>query len=398
MMENTKRIFSIDVFRALTMLLMIFVNDLWTLKNVPLWLEHAEANQDFLGLSDVVFPCFLFILGMAIPFAIQNRIAKGDTHFHLVKHIITRSVALLIMGIFTVNVPEINSEMTGMSSETFQILMVLGFFLIWNVYPKADALKSKIFIGLQIIGVLILLRLAYIFKAGTNDNLIGITPQWWGILGLIGWTYLTSAIIYLFTYQKTYLLLIAFLFFNLLAIAGHAGLLQKIWTSGSSDWILANGALFAFAFAGILASVLLAEFSKVSNPYQLIGRYVLIGIVLIVFGFIARHFFIISKIQSTPTWVLLCSGIAFLCFALVYYLVDVKGKKAWFDGIKTAGTSTLTCYLIPYWYYSIANLLGITLPNFLTNGILGLIKSFIFAFLIIGITASLGKLNVKLKI
>lgn len=397
-MGNAKRIFSIDVFRALTMLLMIFVNDLWTLKNVPLWLEHAEANQDFLGLSDVVFPCFLFILGMAIPFAIKNRIAKGDTPLQLVKHIVTRSVALLIMGVFTVNVPEINVEATGMSSEVFQILMVLGFFLIWNVYPKADAIRSKIFLGLQIIGVLILLRLAYIFKAGTTDNLIGMTPQWWGILGLIGWTYLTSAIIYLFTYQKTSLLLFFFLLFNLLTIAGHAGLLQKIWAGGPSDWILGNGAFFAFAFAGILASVLLEQFSKIENQYQLIGRYVLFGLVLIILGFIARNFFIISKIQATPTWVFLCSGIAFIFFAIVYYLVDIKGKAVWFSSIKTAGTSTLTCYLIPYWYYSIADLSGIALPDFLTDGIVGLIKSLVYSFIVIGITALLGKLNIKLKI
>lgn len=397
-MENAKRIFSIDVFRALTMLLMIFVNDLWTLKNVPLWLEHAEANQDFLGLSDVVFPCFLFILGMAIPFAIKNRIAKGDTHFQLVKHIITRSVALLIMGVFTVNVPEINVEATGMSSEVFQILMVLGFFLIWNVYPKTDSFKSKIFLGLQIIGILILLGLTYIFKAGTNDNLIGMTPQWWGILGLIGWTYLTAAIIYLFTYQKNALLIFFFLFFNLFAIAGHAGLLQKIWVGGPSDWILGNGAFFAFAFAGILASILLEQFSKLENQYQLIGRYLLFGIVLIILGFIARNFFIISKIQATPTWVFLCSGIAFIFFAIIYFLVDVKEKSDWFSSIKTAGTSTLTCYLIPYWYYSFANLSGIALPDFLTTGLVGLIKSLVYAFIVIGITALLGKIKIKLKI
>ncbi len=156
-----KRIFSIDIFRALTMLLMIFVNDLWTLKDIPLWLEHTEAEQDGMGLADTVFPCFLFILGMAIPFAIKNRIAKGDTPLQLTKHIITRSIALLIMGVFTVNVPEINETATGMSSEVFQLLMVLGFFLIWNIYPKTEGLKGKIFLGLQALGVILLLILAY---------------------------------------------------------------------------------------------------------------------------------------------------------------------------------------------------------------------------------------------
>lgn len=397
-MTEIKRIVSMDVFRALTMLLMIFVNDLWTLKNIPLWLEHAEANQDFLGLADTVFPCFLFIVGMAIPFAIKNRIAKGDTPLQLVKHIITRSIALLIMGVFTVNVPEINAQATGMSSEVFQILMVIGFFLIWNVYPKTEAFKSKISLGLQMFGVLILLGLAYIFKAGPNDQLVGMTTQWWGILGLIGWTYLTAALIYLFAYRKTYLLVLCFFLFNLLAIAGHAGFLTKIWENGPSEWILANGALFAFAFAGMLVSITLEKYSTLSNQYLLVGGYILMGSALIILGFVARHFFIISKIQSTPTWVLLCSGIALIFFAIIYFLVDVKGKSAWFSSIKTAGTSTLTCYLVPYWYYSIANLSGIALPDFLTTGLVGLIKSLVYAFIVIGITTLLGKLKIKLKI
>jgi len=74
------RIYTIDIFRAITMLLMIFVNDLWSLTGVPAWMEHARADQDFLGFSDIVFPCFLFIVGMAIPYAIRNRISKGESN------------------------------------------------------------------------------------------------------------------------------------------------------------------------------------------------------------------------------------------------------------------------------------------------------------------------------
>jgi predicted acyltransferase len=68
--------------------LMIFVNDLWSLTGIPVWLGHARADQDFLGFSDIVFPCFLFIVGMAIPYAIHNRIAKGENHFQILRHIV----------------------------------------------------------------------------------------------------------------------------------------------------------------------------------------------------------------------------------------------------------------------------------------------------------------------
>ena len=65
-----RRISTIDILRALTMVLMIFVNDLWSLTNIPGWLGHVDAGVDGIGLADVVFPAFLFIVGLSIPQAI----------------------------------------------------------------------------------------------------------------------------------------------------------------------------------------------------------------------------------------------------------------------------------------------------------------------------------------
>ena len=64
---KNRRLASIDAFRAITMLLMIFVNDLELDFNVPVWLEHAKEGEDRLGLADTVFPAFLFIVGLSIP-------------------------------------------------------------------------------------------------------------------------------------------------------------------------------------------------------------------------------------------------------------------------------------------------------------------------------------------
>ena len=53
------RLASIDILRAITMVLMIWVNDFWTLTNVPKWLKHANSVEDYLGFSDIIFPLFL---------------------------------------------------------------------------------------------------------------------------------------------------------------------------------------------------------------------------------------------------------------------------------------------------------------------------------------------------
>ena len=77
-MEKTPRIASVDIMRGLTLLLMLFVNDL-NMKVAPAWLGHMKADFDGMGLADWVFPGFLFIVGMAIPFALSGRMKKGET-------------------------------------------------------------------------------------------------------------------------------------------------------------------------------------------------------------------------------------------------------------------------------------------------------------------------------
>ncbi|HEY3373070.1 MAG TPA: DUF5009 domain-containing protein [Prolixibacteraceae bacterium] len=383
-----KRIFSIDVFRAITMVLMIFVNDFWTLSGIPKWLEHAGAKEDFMGFSDIIFPCFLFIVGMSIPYAIRNRISKGETQQKIMIHIILRSLALLVMGLFTVNISDLNEAASGISSQWFQIVMVAGFFLIWNVYPKAEGWKKYLFTGLQVAGALILVMLAWYFRGG-EDGLSRMRPQWWGILGLIGWTYLISASLYLFARKSTLLLLGLWLFFTLLNIASQKGWLQNAIIPG-------GGAFQGFAFAGIAASLLL-DGATDEKRKKLPIFYLGIGSLLLIAGMALHNVFIISKIQATPTWVFMCNGIAFGFLGLIYFLVDLKGKGNWFDVIKPAGTSTLTCYLVPYVYYSLATY-AFTLPAFLKTGAIGLVKSFVYALIIVGITALLGKMKIKLKI
>ena len=64
----TQRIFSIDAFRGVTILVMIFVNELAGVGGLPAWTKHAEADANTMTYVDVVFPAFLFIVGMSVPF------------------------------------------------------------------------------------------------------------------------------------------------------------------------------------------------------------------------------------------------------------------------------------------------------------------------------------------
>lgn len=390
----TPRIPSIDVLRAFTMFLMIFVNDLWTLSGIPQWLEHTEANTDGMGLADIVFPAFLVVMGMSVPFAIQNRLNRGHSRLLILRHIAARSFALLVMGVFTVNTPLANSDAMGINKYWFEIIAVACFFLIWNVYPKIEGNRKYFYWSMQALGAIILLIFAFIYR-GNGDSageIVRFQPRWWGILGLIGWAYLGSAVLYLYLKDSIIALFLCWIFFSAFNIAGHAGIF------GNGEVFPGNGAFQAFSFAGILSTVFMKRLIDSGKSGRFIPYALLAGVVLIVSGFVLRNFFIISKILATPPWIMICSGIALILFAAFYYLVDIKEKEGWFTIIKAGGTSTLTCYLIPYLWYNLAEIYGLNLPEWMKAGFLGIIKSLAFALLIIWITSVLEKVKVKLKI
>jgi heparan-alpha-glucosaminide N-acetyltransferase len=390
------RLDSIDIFRALTMFLMIFVNDLWTLEGVPGWLEHSAAKEDAMGFSDVIFPCFLFIVGLSIPFAIANRRVKGDTALTIVWHILERTFALLLMGIFTVNLENAHNEML-ISKYLWEILMVIGFFLIWNVYPDKPENKSHYRL-LKFFGYLVLIGLAVIYKGGEGDNVIWMKTHWYGILGLIGWSYLLCALVYLAAGDRLIPIIAAWLFFTLFNLADFAGILAFMDGLKAHVWIVGSGSMPAFTMGGIVASVIYRKYSKTLKPATFLLILLMLGILSFAYGFGTRPFWGISKIRATPAWVGICSGISFAAFAFFYWLTDLHGKKGWASILKPAGTSTLTCYLIPYVWYAVVTLAGITLPIFLRTGLTGIVKSLLFALIIVLCTGLINKIGIKLKI
>ena len=125
-MENclfTKRNEAIDMLRGLTMLLMVFVNDLWSVGGVPHFLEHFEMFEDGMGVSDFVFPMFLFSMGMSIPYALERRYSKGCTGESTLKHILSRTLALVLMGVFIVNTEGGFDSTLGYGKNFYRVLM-----------------------------------------------------------------------------------------------------------------------------------------------------------------------------------------------------------------------------------------------------------------------------------
>ncbi len=396
MKEPQQRLYSIDVFRAVTMFLMIFVNDFDGVHNVPEWIKHAKASEDALGFADTIFPAFLFIIGLSIPIALQNRIKRGETEKQLLLYILLRSLALLIMGFFHVNL-ENYSDTALLPRPVWEIIITLAFFLIWIDYPKT--IKKPIRTLLQSLGFVLLIAMAVVYKGENKDHLIlPMQPQWYGILGLLGWSYFICAPLYLLSKGRVWFCAISWAFFFLFSVAARAGLLESLQSIHHYIWIVGSGSMPAFTMAGVVVFVLYKKLVSENRLSQLWAFLTLFGLLNIALGFLTRPLGGISKIHDTPSWIGLCTGIAVLMYVVTVYLIDVKQKKEWFNVIKPAGTVTLVCYLIPYILYSLFEIFHFHFPAFLNEGWGGFFRSVIISLLVIQMAGWLERRQIRLKI
>ena len=360
MIDKPARLYSIDVLRAVNMFFMIFVNDLSGVRNVPEWIDHVKENVDGMHFADTIFPLFLFIAGLSIPLAISKRLSKGESFSSIAIYILLRSFALIVMGFFHVNMEDY-SKAALLPVAVWEFLLTLSFFLIWLDYPETlSKVKRYIFTGT---GVLILILLAFLYKGGSATAPHGLRPEWWGILGIIGWAYLVCAGLFLIFKGRFSVMLAALILFAAINITTHGHWLHL------RIWVIEDGNSTTLMMFGVVFSLLYHQFSAKGMYKNIWATFTLSGLVVIALGFFVRPFTGgISKIHATPAWVLICSGIGIILFEFFIWLIDLKGKKDWFKIIKPAGTSTLTCYLIPYFMVAIFTIIHFNYPHIFNTG------------------------------
>jgi hypothetical protein len=226
-----------------------------------------------------------------------------------------------------------------------------------------------------------------------------LSAGWWGILGLIGWTYLVCAVIYMFVRDNPLKVFYVWLFFIALCalksgsyIPREANLLNDLLNATH----LGTPGLGALTMGDELFSLLIVKYSHVVTRKKVLFIVCTVAALLIA-SKVTNIFWIISKSRATIPCVFACMGIAIGLYGLIQWAVSSGGAK-WFNIIKPAGTATLSCYVVPYLMYSILRLLGISFPAWMVTVSNGLIKNMVFAFLCIGVTALLERGKIKLKV
>lgn len=384
------RLPAVDLLRGFTMLLMVFVNDLWSLRDVPQWMLHVAPDADGMGLSDVVFPAFLFITGLSLPLALAARTARGDDPLKLVTHIIIRSFALIVMGLFLVNGEYLNAAATGMSRHAWYVLSCTAFIMIWNSYP---GLKDRKWVKLfRSAGIIILMGLAWIYRGGSEEMTYVFKPHWWGILGLIGWAYLAGGIITLAVRGNLNGVLAAWLLFSSISMLHHAELLPKFFYLLPEP--IVGGTMTALVLGGVLTMTIYLS----KEPAGKI-RWLVVGLILLLIGYwITRPIWGLSKQHATPAWLFICSALTMAGFALSLLIPRNVFESPWLQPLRAAGANTLLTYLMPFFAYALVLASPIRWPEWLLTSPTGLLKSALFAVLCAEVAALLARRWIRLQL
>jgi heparan-alpha-glucosaminide N-acetyltransferase len=390
-----QRILSVDIFRGLTIFVMMFVNDVASVKSLPWWTYHIPPGEQGITYVDVVFPAFLFIVGMMIPLAINKRLSQKTSVLRLLYHIVVRSLSLVAIGILIMNGRQLFPEASHINYALWNVLMFVGVILLWNDYPKSEGRNKIIFNVLKWLGLVLLLVLLLIYRRKTGDEIRWINPKNSSILGGIGWAYLSVSLIYLIFSRRFWVLLLAFGMLVILNVFTKIGWFSFIKDIPEILWPVKSGGLASITMAGVIVSKIFLTDELARDLRQKFLWGLGFSAILFFLGWILLPFGL-AKIGSTPSWCMISSGISVVMFITLYWLVDLKGISSWAKFLKPAGSNPLLTYLLPDIYYAIFTLYHFA--GIAGEGWPGVVRALLFSFFIVGVSAVLTRMHVRLQL
>jgi len=408
------RITSIDCLRGLVMFTMIFVNDIAGVspRIVPAWMRHFHGPNG-MTFVDLVFPAFLFIVGMSIPFALGSRLNKGEPIWKTLAHVGVRTLSLLAIGILMVNETP-STEKMGWSGAGWCTLMYLSAILAFSsISPPrpADSTASRKQWGpnlswaMRVAGLVALVILALVFRGDNGQRIVSVAPfsirtSWYGILGLIGWAYFEASLVFLlFRRQRTALLGCGMLLLCLYP-AARTGAFEGFWLGhyvGIGDTL---GALPSITVAGMLLATILVTPDTATVAARV--RFALLFTTGCAAGaLLLGGLYGISKNNATPSWCLWACAVSAALWLLFYWVSDVRPIGVIARPFAVAGENVLLAYLLSEMLPSALDLLHLGgWYSRLAEPNLGcaVARSAGCAVVVLAVTAGLNRLGFRLKL
>jgi heparan-alpha-glucosaminide N-acetyltransferase len=399
-------VLSLDLLRGLDVWLMLFVNEMAGVKDTPAFLRHRPGAADGMTITDVVFPAFLFITGMAIPLALGARLSRGDSRAAVWRHVLGRTAILLFLGVLMINA-EHASPNAAVPPALWNLLMTAAVVLVFAAPSPERPHRRQ---AGRLAGLVLLVALILVYRADGLSGWVQIRPYWWGILGLIGWAYLVAAALYLVAGDRPAILVGAVALLYLVALADEVnaiGVLRAIRPLVFVGRML--GAHGALVLSGAVLALALARHRAEGRPAV---RFALpaLGFALacaasglLLHALHAVHpAFEISKIRATAAWCLLSAAWTAAAWTAAYASADVAGHRRWPGAIATAGENALVIYLLAPFLLSVFELVAWALgsnPYEALGGSLaaGVVRSVVFAWVVVRLSGWMRARGLRLQ-
>jgi predicted acyltransferase len=389
------RVASIDIFRGVTMVVMIFVNQIAEMRGLPWWTYHMPGSVNGMTYVDMVFPFFLFIVGMSIPLGIRHRLSKGGSELDLWLHAGFRSLGLILLGVILANSEKVDAHSTGIGGGAWTLLALSGAILFWNSYPRSPHYKS-LFKVLKFSGAVLILAMLIVFRrVSSSGHAAWLDFSYWEILGMIGWTYLGASILYLPTRRWRWSALAWFAGLSALNIFSAAHWISFGYRAPFYLWPLKSGAGASMVMAGIVTSTLFLGDAFASNR----RRKTIWALIFATCLFVAAGLLTplgISKLRATPAYCLICAAAAVLAFLALYWVCDVGKRVRWAAFARPAGSNTLLTYLLPSLCYCLMG--RAVVEERWTYGWPAVIQSVLFTAMIVTLSAVLSRLRIRIQL
>ena len=308
LMENTvarsatQRLLSLDVFRGLTIAGMVLVNNPGSWNHIYWPLAHASWHG--WTPTDLIFPFFLFIVGVAIPLALGPRIEQGGDTRNLYWKIIKRSLIIFALGLFLAGFPYFQFGTIRIMGVLQRIALCYLFAAL--IFLKTDLRKQLVITAALVVGYWLVMTLvpAPGFKMGD--------------FGPEG---------------------------NIASFIDRKILGRHIWSQGKiydPEGLLSTIPALASTLLGVITGQLLRLQRK---QYEKVSFILLAGLACLVVGWIWNLFFPINKSLWTSSYVLFTGGLAMQFLALCYWLIDMKSYRRWAKPFIVFGVNAIALFV-----------------------------------------------------
>ena len=300
------RLVSLDIFRGATIGAMILVNNPGS--SAAYWpLKHARWNG--WTPTDLIFPFFLFIVGVALVFSFESRLHRGDSRVALVAHSLRRSAAIFAIGLLLNGLPNFELSTWRIPGVLQRIAVAYLAAALITIYSRTNARIA--WITALLVGYWALMRFVPVPGYGVpTQDITLLNPDG-----------------------------------NLAAYLDRKLMLGHLW-EGTRD---PEGVLSTLpAIATALCGVLTGEWLRSGRcPKQKAGAMLAAGIAGVIAGEAWGIWFPINKNLWTSSYVLFTASCALVCLAICYWPTDVKLYRGWWTKpFVIFGSNAIAAYVI----------------------------------------------------